>query len=109
MFFSSLTLALLALYQALIFLLIFSRMVIVLQDKRRLEGTENRLQIHKLRGVSYMAFGMVLGMIETLAGFCQTGFGVMVARKILRFLARAIFIVGIIKGFEFCFQLRIND
>ena len=50
------------------------------------------------RGIGWIATGLKLGAIESVAGFANAGFGGALTRKILRLVARAFLIIGVIKG-----------
>jgi hypothetical protein len=97
-FFTSLTLALLSAYQAIGFVFAFYRLIEAIVDKRRIRTTEAD-EAHPFRGIGWICCGFKLGAIETVLGFAGGAFGVALARRILRFLARAFVCIGITMGY----------
>ncbi|KAJ7216372.1 hypothetical protein GGX14DRAFT_604502, partial [Mycena pura] len=98
-FLTSLTLALLTAFEAINFCFAFYRLIRAFVDQRRIETTSTD-QAHLLRGIGWIAGGFKLGAIETVIGFAQGGFGGALTRRIVRFLARAFLIIGIVKGVD---------
>ncbi|CAK5276166.1 unnamed protein product [Mycena citricolor] len=98
-FFTSLTLALLTAFEAINFCFAFYRLVRAFVDQRRIETTSSD-EAHALKGIGWISGGFKLGAIETVIGFAQGGFGGALTRRIVRLLARAILIVGIMKGVD---------
>jgi hypothetical protein len=96
-FFSSLTIAILAIYQAINFVLTFYQLLRVFIDKRRIE-TSGSDEAHLFHGIGWIAGGIKLGAIETVVGFAPAGFGGAITRRILRLLGRGCLIIGIVKG-----------
>ena len=96
-FFTSLTLALLTAYQAVNFLFALNRIIRVLWDKHRIKETKAD-EAHLFRGLGWICGGLKLGAIESVVGFAGGSFGVALARRILRLLARAFVCIGIAKG-----------
>lgn len=96
-FFSAITLALLTAYQAICFTLVFFRLVKAAVNQRRIETASTDAR-HMFRGVGWIAMGLKLGAIETVIGFAEGNFGTALTRRILRFLGRALLIIGIVKG-----------
>lgn len=56
------------------------------------------LQIPRLRGISWIAVGAKLGVVETLLGFVDGGFPVVLVRRILRLLNRVCLVYGVLKA-----------
>ncbi|KAK7042162.1 hypothetical protein R3P38DRAFT_2888873 [Favolaschia claudopus] len=98
-FLTSLTLALLTAFEAINFCFAFYRLIRAFVDQRRIETTSSDTT-HLIRGIGWIAGGFKLGAIETVVGFAQGGFGGALTRRILRFLARAFLIIGIVKGVD---------
>ncbi|KAJ7165327.1 hypothetical protein C8R46DRAFT_867901, partial [Mycena filopes] len=98
-FLTSLTLALLTAFEAINFCFAFYRLVRAFVDQRRIETTSTD-QAHLIRGIGWISGGFKLGAIETVIGFAQGGFGGALTRRIVRFLARAFLIIGIVKGVD---------
>ncbi|KAF8895915.1 hypothetical protein CPB84DRAFT_1848245 [Gymnopilus junonius] len=96
-FFTSLTLALFTVYQAIFFFFAFLRVIQVLLHQRRIEK-EGSDKMHFMNGIGWMSGGAKLGALEMVVGFAGGGFGVSLTRRILRLLSRACFTVGIVKG-----------
>ncbi|KAJ7121108.1 hypothetical protein C8R44DRAFT_981935 [Mycena epipterygia] len=98
-FLTSLTLALLTAFEAINFCFAFYRLIRAFVDQRRIEITSTD-QAHLIRGIGWITGGFKLGAIETVIGFAQGGFGGALTRRIIRFLARAFLIIGIVKGVD---------
>ncbi|KAG6828722.1 hypothetical protein H0H92_006951 [Tricholoma furcatifolium] len=96
-FLTSFSLALLTVYQAMTFSLAFYRLTRAVLNKRRIESTASD-EAHLLRGIGWIAGGFLLGVVETVIGFSEGGFGCAITRRIMRLLARAALIIGIIRG-----------
>ncbi|KAL1948544.1 hypothetical protein VTO73DRAFT_12619 [Trametes versicolor] len=105
---SSMTLVLLTAFQALNFCVAFFRLVKALSHQRTLDSTDKEkkeLEAHLFRGLGWIVAGMKLGAIETVIGFANIGgandgFGVAFTRRLLRFLAHACLVIGIVKGVD---------
>ncbi|KAJ7057252.1 hypothetical protein C8F01DRAFT_1153929 [Mycena amicta] len=99
-FLTSITLALLTAYQAINFCFAFYRLVRAFIDQRRIETTSTD-QAHPIRGIGWISGAFKLGAIETVIGFAaQSGFGGALTRRIVRFLARACLVGGVVKGLD---------
>ncbi|KAJ7030857.1 hypothetical protein C8F04DRAFT_1112696 [Mycena alexandri] len=98
-FLTSLTLALLTAFEAINFCFAFYRLIRAFVDQRRIETTATD-QAHLIRGIGWITGGFKLGAVETVIGFAQGGFGGALTRRIIRFLARAFLIIGIVKGVD---------
>ena len=96
-FFSSVTLALLAGYQATVFFFTFLRLVHAILSKKRVE-TSHMDAAHFLRGIPWLSAALKLGSIETVVGFAGGQFGVAFTRRMFRFLSRACLCIGLAKG-----------
>ncbi|KAF8501293.1 hypothetical protein JB92DRAFT_2976341 [Gautieria morchelliformis] len=108
-FFSAATLALLTVFQAILFVLAFVRVVRGFLDERRIEAAAadhkhgpdadpEREEIHLFRGLGWFAGGLKLGAVETVVGFANVSFAVVVTRRVLRLFARGTLVIGVIKG-----------
>lgn len=97
-FFTSLTLALLAAYQLMSFCLAFYRLVRAIITQRLIEVAAND-ETQLLRGTAWVALGLKLGEIETIIGFVENVYWSAMTRRILRMLARASLVIGLIKGY----------
>ncbi|KAI8989181.1 hypothetical protein BD414DRAFT_486330 [Trametes punicea] len=99
---NSATLVLLTVFQAVNFCVAFVRLVKVLLHKRTIEtnGNEKAMETHLFRGLGWIVVGMKLGAIETVIGFAQGGFPIAFTRRLLRFIAHACLIVGVLKGVD---------
>lgn len=113
LFFSSATLVLLVLFQATLFTLTFVRVIRAFIDERRFEEIHrgSAEQIHLFRGLGWLSAGLKLGTIESIVGFAETCFAIVLARRLLRLFGRGAVIIGVIKGsasflsFYFCLDL----
>ena len=79
------------------FFLAFYQLLRVFIDQRRIETSQSD-EAHLIRGIGWVAGGLKLGAIETLLGFAPVGFGGAFTRRLLRLLARACLVIGIVKG-----------
>lgn len=95
-FFTSLTLALLAAYQAINFTLSFYRLVQAPVDQHRIE-TSGGHQSYLPKNTGWITSGLLIGATETIVGLAQNGFRGALTRRILRLLSRALFIIGLVK------------
>ena len=102
MFISSVTLVLLTAFQAANFCIAFYRLVRAFSHQRTLDTSqqEKEMEAHLFRGLGWIVAGMKLGAIETVIGFAQGGFGIVITRRILRLLSHACLIIGIVKGVD---------
>ena len=113
-FFTSLTLALLILFQAIVFLIAFFRLIVAVLNQRKFQN-KGRDAYHLVKGVlhtlsasvftdfillgvAWLSAGLKLGAIETLVGFMGGSFEAVLARKIVHCISRVLLCVGIIKG-----------
>lgn len=99
-FFSSITLVLLVLFQVSLFTLTFVRVVRAFIDERRFEEVPRNPteQIHLFRGLGWLSLGLKLGAIESVVGFAENCFAVVLTRRLLRLFGRGAVIIGVIKG-----------
>lgn len=102
LFFTSLTLALLAGFQALIFSLTFYKLVKALVDQRHIDTSGRQdSEAHLVKGTGWIAAGVKIGAIETIIGFAGPGgdgFYAAFIRRLLRTVSRACVIIGVVKG-----------
>ncbi|KAF9563831.1 hypothetical protein CPC08DRAFT_721403 [Agrocybe pediades] len=98
-FFTSLTLALLVVYQAAVFCLAFFRLVQALLHQRRIENKGSD-KAHFINGIGWISAAAKLGAVETVVGFGGGDFGLDMTRRILRMLSRACMCIGVIKGVD---------
>jgi hypothetical protein len=96
-FFSSLTIALLTIYQAINFVLTFYQLIRVFVDQSRIEASQSD-EAHLFQGIGWIAVGIKLGAIESVIAFAPSGFGGALTRRALRFLGRACLTIGVVKG-----------
>ena len=91
---------LLTAFQALNFCIAFYRLVMAVLHRRNIETGENEkaMEAQFFRGLGWIVVGMKLGAIETVIGFAQGGFGIAFARRLLKFLAHACLVIGIMQG-----------
>jgi hypothetical protein len=98
-FFTSLNLALFTCYQAIVWTQSFYRLILALIDQRRIED-ENRDERHFFRGTGWISAGIKVGVVETAVGFANASFGLALLRRILRFVSRALIIIGLTRGMD---------
>ncbi|KAJ2922902.1 hypothetical protein H1R20_g14160, partial [Candolleomyces eurysporus] len=98
-FFSSLSLALVTLFQATIFLITAFRLITAIFNRRRFENL-GQDATHMLNGIGWLAAAMKLGAVESVIGFAGGGFEVVLTRRFIRFIARACLTLGIVKGVD---------
>lgn len=99
LFFSSITLALITLFQVVIFLITGFRVVVALSNQRRFEQS-GQDAVHMIKGVGWLAAGMKMGAIESVIGFAGGSFGIVITRRIFRLLGRAFLCFGVVKGVD---------
>jgi len=97
-FFTSLTLALLVVYQAAVFCLAFFRLVQALLHQRKIENKGSD-KAHFINGIGWISAAAKLGAVETVVGFGGGDFGIDMTRRILRMLSRACMCIGVVKGY----------
>ncbi|KAF8153071.1 hypothetical protein B0H34DRAFT_800323 [Crassisporium funariophilum] len=98
-FFTSLTLALLTGFQAIVFCFAFFRLTQAILNQRRIEGKGNDAA-HLIKGIGWISGALKIGAVETVVGFAGGGFEVALTRRILRFFARAFLCIGVAKGVD---------
>ncbi|KAI0327520.1 hypothetical protein GY45DRAFT_1327525 [Cubamyces sp. BRFM 1775] len=101
-FLSTVTLVLMTAFQAMNFCIAFYRLVMAISHRRSIETSENEkaMEAQFFRGLGWIVVGMKLGAIETVIGFAQGGFGIAFARRLLKFLAHACLVIGIMQGVD---------
>ncbi|KAH0831207.1 hypothetical protein J3R83DRAFT_13786 [Lanmaoa asiatica] len=100
------SLAIYTIIQFLFFLLAFSRLSRAFLDRRRIELAHSD-ERQFFRGIAWITIGIIIGVIETIAGFARVSFGVTLARRILRLSARAILMYGLLKGLDIAENFQI--
>ncbi|KAH6903106.1 hypothetical protein BKA70DRAFT_1227882, partial [Coprinopsis sp. MPI-PUGE-AT-0042] len=96
-FFSALTLALLVVFQAVVFLIAFFRLFAAVLNQRKFQN-KGKDAYHLVKGIAWLSTGLKIGAIETLVGFMGASFEILLTRKILHLLSRIFLCIGIIKG-----------
>ncbi|THH00305.1 hypothetical protein EW026_g2197 [Hermanssonia centrifuga] len=71
-------------------------------NQKRIDDTVNGndQEAHLFNGMGWITAGIKLGVIETVVGFAPAVFGEAITRRVLRFLGRAMLIIGVIKGVD---------
>ncbi|KAK0193915.1 hypothetical protein F5146DRAFT_998415 [Armillaria mellea] len=98
-FFTSITLSLFTIYQAINFCLAFFRLINALRGQRNLEASSSD-QAYLFKGIGWVSGGLKLGIVETIVGFAHTGYSGTLIRRVLRLLARACLCIGVVKGLD---------
>ncbi|KAH9834841.1 uncharacterized protein C8Q71DRAFT_859198 [Rhodofomes roseus] len=101
--FDSLTLAVLLVYQLLIFALAANRLARAFryrQDLATEKSDDGELKTQMFRGSPWLVTGMFLGSLETILGFAGGGFALAFLRRALRMLGRACLIIGAFNGVD---------
>jgi len=93
------SLAIYATVQFLFFLLAFSRLLKAFLNQKRIEFTHSD-EHHYFHGIAWINAGIILGLAETMTGFAPVSFGVVLTRRILRLVARATLMFGMLKGLD---------
>ncbi|OAX42215.1 hypothetical protein K503DRAFT_387978 [Rhizopogon vinicolor AM-OR11-026] len=96
---SQLSLALYTIFQLLLFLLAFYRLVEAFLDRQRIQTTVAD-EHHYFNGIGWITAGIKLGAIESIVGFATGSFAVPLSRRILRLIARSSLIIGVVKGMD---------
>ncbi|KAH6910597.1 hypothetical protein BKA70DRAFT_1560504 [Coprinopsis sp. MPI-PUGE-AT-0042] len=99
-FFSALTLALLVVFQAVVFLIAFFRLFAAVLNQRKFQN-KGKDAYHLVKGIAWLSTGLKIGAIETLVGFMGASFEILLTRKILHLLSRIFLCIGIIKGVDY--------
>jgi len=97
-FFNAFSLALLAIFEALAFFLLFARLMKVVLHKRRRELTGGTGEVHHFRGIVFMNIGMLLSLVETLIGFADQSFPLAFTRRGMKAAGRILIILGLLRG-----------
>ncbi|KIK59675.1 hypothetical protein GYMLUDRAFT_244896 [Collybiopsis luxurians FD-317 M1] len=98
-FFTDFDIGFVAGYQAFHFSFAFFRLTKAFLEQERIEST-NADEALLFKGTGWIAFGIKLGAVESVIGFVQPHFGVVLARRIIRTLARASLTIGVFKGLD---------
>ncbi|KIM41461.1 hypothetical protein M413DRAFT_445461 [Hebeloma cylindrosporum] len=106
-FFTSLTLALLTVFQATISCLTFFRLVRAISRQRHIE-TEGSEKSYFINGTAWVCAAAKFGIVETIIGFAGGGFGIALTRRIMRMLSRACLCIGVVKGVDATEDLRVS-
>ena len=100
-FFNSVTLAMLLTFQAVVFFLSFYHFIKPFVSRNSAKDTEGDLKpkpyLHK--GIGWIALGVKLGAIETLLGFVDGHYNIIIARRVLRLVSRACMIIAVLTGY----------
>lgn len=92
--FASITLVLLILYQAFFFLSSVYVGVSLSQERRVGGNFFEGFTMPTLAGIIWLAIGVKMGFAESILGFINGGFSIVLARRILRMLSRCCLITG---------------
>ena len=97
-FFASITLVFLILYQAFFFLS-SAYIGVSLARERRVGGNFfEGFTMPTMAGIFWLAIGVKFGFVETILGFVNGGFSIVLARRILRMLSRCCMVVGALQS-----------
>ena len=97
-FFNAFSLALLALFEAIAFFLLFARLMKVILHKRRSELVGGTGEVHHFRGIALINVGMLLSLVETLFGFADQSFPLAFTRRGMKAAGRVLIIIGLLRG-----------
>ena len=98
MLFSTTTILLLAIFQMIIFILLFLKVANVLGKKWSVNAQTRSEAILQFHGIPWMALGVLLGAAEVTVGFAPDVFGVDMARRSLTTASRMFIMIASIKG-----------
>lgn len=90
-FFTSTTLAFLIVVEVSLFMLAVFSAILMVRGRRLPEDSPSPPTV---RGIAWISAGMMLGAIETLLGFTNGGFQVVLARRFLRMFSRFFLTMG---------------
>lgn len=96
--FSMLSLALLAVFEAVASLLLLARLTKVIRHKRRRDSMDGTGEVHHPQGIILMNIGMFLSLAETLVGFVRQSFVLGITRRGTKTAGRILIILGLLKG-----------
>ena len=97
-FFNAFSLALLAIFEALAFFLLFARLMKVVLHKRRRELMGGTGEVHHFRGIVLINLGMLLSLVETLIGFADQSFPLAFIRRGMKAAGRILILLGLLRG-----------
>ncbi|KAJ4486781.1 hypothetical protein C8J55DRAFT_508626 [Lentinula edodes] len=97
--FTDFDLGFITVYQALNFSFAFFRLAKAFLEQQRIESSDTDEAL-LIKGTGWVTLGIKLGAVESAIGFVPPQFGVVLARRILRFLGRALLIIGLLKGLD---------
>lgn len=97
-FFNMFSLALLAVFEVVAFLLLLARLIKVIRHKRRKELANGTGEVHHFRGIILMNLGMLLSLVETFIGFAHQSFILGITRRGTKTVGRALIILGLLRG-----------
>ena len=92
------SLALLAVFEAVAFFLLFARLMKVVLNKGRREFMGGAGEIHHLRGIVPISLGMLLSLVETLIGFANQSFALAITRRGTKSSGRILIMLGLLRG-----------
>jgi hypothetical protein len=99
-FLRSISLALFVIYQGITFLVFFVRLASCALAQYNIEDrAASEWEGILFRGLGWLVVGAKISAVESAVGFATTSFGVILTRRVLRMIARACLIIGVIKGF----------
>ncbi|KAF8624695.1 hypothetical protein AX17_007026 [Amanita inopinata Kibby_2008] len=98
-FFNSLTLALFTAFQICICCFSTSHLTQIWFKQRKIEQ-QSGSNTPRIGGVGWINAGIIIGVLDTVIGFANAGFGGALARRILRLVSRASFSIGLIIGMD---------
>ncbi|VDB87122.1 unnamed protein product [Peniophora sp. CBMAI 1063] len=98
-FFNSFSLALMATYSVVTFLVFFVRLASSFVRQKEIEDKGGmQEETYLFKGTGWVALGMALSAAEAFVGFADGSFGIYLTRRILRMVGRACVIIGVVKG-----------
>jgi len=97
-FFNMFSLALLALFEVVAFLLLLARLTKAIRQRRLKELADGAGEVHHFRGIILMNLGMFLSLAETLIGFAHQSFTIGITRRGTKTAGRALITLGLLRG-----------
>ena len=92
--FASITLVILILYQAFFFLSSVYVGASLAQERRVGGNFFEGFTMPTMAGIIWLSIGIKMGFVETILGFVNGGFSIILARRVLRMTSRCCLIIG---------------
>ena len=93
-----LSLGLLAVFQAMAFLLLLARLIKAVRHKRRRQLVSGTEEAHHFGGIVFINLGMLLSLADTLVGFVPQSLALAIIRRGTKCAGRVLIMSGVLNG-----------